>query len=76
MAGAPFHLGYFLTDAHAQAWAKPWSGNVGTEWSAPDLYVAVARELERAAMDYVLIEDNVFVGAKGPRNLTREQLAD
>ena len=24
----------------------------------------------------VRVEDNVFVGAKGPRNLTREQLAD
>lgn len=61
MTGAPFHLAYFLTDAHAQAWAKPWSGNIGTEWAKPDLYVAVAREMERAAFDYVLIEDNVFV---------------
>ena len=61
MTATPFHLAYFLTDAHAQAWGKPWSGNIGTEWTNPDLYVAVARELERACFDYVLIEDNVFV---------------
>lgn len=56
-----FHLAYFLTDSHAQAWGMPWSGNIGREWSKPDLYVAAARELERACFDYVLIEDNVFV---------------
>ncbi|MDH4364731.1 MAG: hypothetical protein OEY70_11690 [Acidimicrobiia bacterium] len=33
----------------------------GTEWSTPDLYVAVAREMERAAFNYVHIEDNMFV---------------
>jgi FMN-dependent oxidoreductase (nitrilotriacetate monooxygenase family) len=56
-----FHLAYFLTDSHAQAWGTPWAGNIGKEWELPDLYVAVARELERACFDYVLIEDNVFV---------------
>jgi FMN-dependent oxidoreductase (nitrilotriacetate monooxygenase family) len=56
-----FHLAYFLTDSHAQAWGQPWSGNIGQDWWKPDLYVAVARELERACFDYVLIEDNVFV---------------
>lgn len=56
-----FHLGYFLTDSHAQGWNTPWGGNIGTEWMQPDLYVAAARELERACFDYVLIEDNVFV---------------
>jgi alkanesulfonate monooxygenase SsuD/methylene tetrahydromethanopterin reductase-like flavin-dependent oxidoreductase (luciferase family) len=44
----PPHLEYFLTDGHAQAWAEPWSGDVGAEWTTPDLYVAAARELERA----------------------------
>lgn len=56
-----FHLAYFLTDSHAQAWGQPWSGDIGRDWWKPDLYVAVARELERACFDYVLIEDNVFV---------------
>lgn len=56
-----FHLAYFLTDSHAQAWGTAWGGNIGREWANPDLYVATARELERGCFDYVLIEDNVFV---------------
>lgn len=56
-----FHLAYFLTDSHAQAWGTAWGGNIGRDWALPDLYVAAARELERACFDYVLIEDNVFV---------------
>lgn len=56
-----FHLAYFLTDSHAQAWGTAWGGNIGREWAKPDLYVAAARELERACFDYILIEDNVFV---------------
>lgn len=56
-----FHLAYFMTDAHTQGWGNAWGGNIGKEWAKPDLYVAAARELERACFDYVLIEDNVFV---------------
>lgn len=56
-----FHLAYFLTDSHAQAWGTAWGGNIGREWANPDLYVATARELERGCFDYVLIEDNAFV---------------
>jgi len=56
-----FHLAYFLTDSHAQGWGTAWGGNIGKDWAKPDLYVAAARELERACFDYVLIEDNVFV---------------
>jgi FMN-dependent oxidoreductase (nitrilotriacetate monooxygenase family) len=57
----PFHLAYFLGDSHVQAWGKAWSGNVGQEWMNPDLYVYVARELERACFDYILLEDNLYV---------------
>jgi FMN-dependent oxidoreductase (nitrilotriacetate monooxygenase family) len=57
----PFHLAFFLADSHAQSWNKPWSGNIGTEWMNPDLYVAVARELERAGFDYILLEDNLYI---------------
>jgi FMN-dependent oxidoreductase (nitrilotriacetate monooxygenase family) len=56
-----FHLAWFLAGSNAQAWGKQWSGNIGREWMSPDLYVSVARELERAGFDYVLLEDNVFV---------------
>jgi FMN-dependent oxidoreductase (nitrilotriacetate monooxygenase family) len=57
----PFHLAYFLSDSHAQAWGKPWSGNIGAEWMKPDLYVDVARQLERGGFDYILLEDNVYI---------------
>jgi FMN-dependent oxidoreductase (nitrilotriacetate monooxygenase family) len=61
MSGSMFHLAWFLAGSNAQAWGKQWSGNIGREWMKPDLYVSVARELERAGFDYVLLEDNVFV---------------
>ncbi|CAN5579616.1 NtaA/DmoA family FMN-dependent monooxygenase [soil metagenome] len=63
MAQSPkqFHLAYFLGDSHVQGWNKAWSGNIGQEWMNPDLYVFVARELERACFDYILLEDNLYV---------------
>jgi FMN-dependent oxidoreductase (nitrilotriacetate monooxygenase family) len=35
---------------------------VGTTWTKPDLFVDLARAMERACFDYLLIEDNTFVG--------------
>jgi len=57
----PFHLAYFLAESHVQSWGRPWSGNNAKEWMNPDLYVFVARELERAGFDYILMEDNLYV---------------
>ncbi|WP_181782784.1 NtaA/DmoA family FMN-dependent monooxygenase [Pseudonocardia pini] len=62
MSPTPFHLGWFLAGSNAQAWGRPWSGAVGRDWAKPDLYVDAVRALERACFDYVLLEDNVFVG--------------
>jgi FMN-dependent oxidoreductase (nitrilotriacetate monooxygenase family) len=57
----PFHLAYFLANSHVQGWGRAWSGNVAQEWMKPDQYVFVARELERGGLDYILLEDNVYV---------------
>ncbi|CAN5579931.1 NtaA/DmoA family FMN-dependent monooxygenase [soil metagenome] len=57
----PFHLAFFLANSNVQSWNRPWSGNVGREWMKPDQYVFVARELERACFDYILLEDNVYI---------------
>lgn len=65
MTTTPFHLAFFLANSHVQAWNQSWSGNVGTEWMKPDQYVYVARELERACFDYILLEDNVYVPDAG-----------
>ena len=62
MAAKPFHLGWFLQGSSAQAWREPWTGHIGRTWMVPDLFVDLARALERACFDYVLIEDSSYVG--------------
>jgi FMN-dependent oxidoreductase (nitrilotriacetate monooxygenase family) len=62
MAGKPFHLGWFLQGSSAQAWGEPWTGHIGTEWMVPDLFMDMARSLERACFDYILLEDSSYVG--------------
>jgi FMN-dependent oxidoreductase (nitrilotriacetate monooxygenase family) len=62
MSQDPFHLTWFLSSAAVQGWGTPFTGNVGREWTSPDLYVRVAQDLERACFDYVLLEDNLFIG--------------
>ncbi|WP_426323327.1 NtaA/DmoA family FMN-dependent monooxygenase [Microbacterium sp. E-13] len=62
-----FHLGFFLgTGFGIQAWKAngdhgPWVGHNVSEWMRPDLYVDMARSLERAGFDYILIEDTSMV---------------
>jgi FMN-dependent oxidoreductase (nitrilotriacetate monooxygenase family) len=57
-----FHLGWFVGKGYSvHGWNQPWSGSVGTDWMEPDLYIDLARALERACFDYMLIEDGSFV---------------
>lgn len=58
----PFHLGWFLQGSSVQAWGEPWTGAIGRDWMVPDLFCDIARALERACFDYVLIEDSSYVG--------------
>ncbi|SNB76457.1 FMN-dependent oxidoreductase, nitrilotriacetate monooxygenase family [Arboricoccus pini] len=62
MADKRFHLGWFLAGSSVQAWGEPWSGNIGKEWMVPDFFVDVAKLLEKACFDYVLLEDSSYVG--------------
>ena len=57
-----FHLGWFFQGSSAQAWGEPWTGSIGRDWMKPDLVVDIARALERACFDYLLIEDSSYVG--------------
>ena len=59
---APFHLGWFLQGSSVQAWGEPWSGAIGRDWMVPELFTDMARALERACFDYVLIEDSSYIG--------------
>ena len=63
MAGAkPFHLAWFLQGSSIQAWGSPWTGNISEEWMSAEMFVDVARMIERAGFDYMLIEDSIYVG--------------
>jgi FMN-dependent oxidoreductase (nitrilotriacetate monooxygenase family) len=57
-----FHLGWFVGKGYSvHAWNQPYSGTIGSDWMQPDLYIDLARALERACFDYMLIEDGSFV---------------
>lgn len=58
----PFHLGWFLQGSSVQAWGEPWTGHIGTTWREPTLFLDMARCLERAGFDYILLEDSSYVG--------------
>lgn len=58
----PFHLGWFLQGSSVQAWGEPWTGAIGRDWMVPELFCDLARALERARFDYVLIEDSSYIG--------------
>jgi alkanesulfonate monooxygenase SsuD/methylene tetrahydromethanopterin reductase-like flavin-dependent oxidoreductase (luciferase family) len=60
--GKPFHLAWFLQGSSAQAWGEAWTGHIGTSWMVPELFLDMARTLERACFDYVLIEDSSYIG--------------
>ncbi len=62
MTPNPFHLAWFLQGSSVQAWGEPWTGPIGTTWEKPELFLDMARSLERACFDYILIEDSSYVG--------------
>jgi len=58
----PFHLGLFLQGSSVQAWNQPWTGRIAETWMKPELFLDVARSLERACFDYILLEDSSYIG--------------
>lgn len=62
MTASPFHLGWFCNGTSVPAWAQPFSGSIGSDWQDAQIFVDLARAMERAKFDYILIEDNTFVG--------------
>lgn len=75
MTDKRFHLGWFLQGSSVQAWGEPWTGNIGSEWMVPEFFIEMARNLERACFDYVLIEDSSYIGESygSSRNIYLEQ---
>ncbi len=62
MAAKPFHLAWFLQGSSIQAWGEQWSGNISEEWMSADMFLDLARSIERACFDYLLLEDSIYIG--------------
>ncbi len=58
----PFHLAWFLQGSSIQAWGEPWTGNISQEWMSAEMFLDLARSIERACFDYLLIEDSIYIG--------------
>ncbi len=57
-----FHLGWFIGKGYSvHGWNQPWTGAAATNWMEPDLYIDMARAMERAFFDYLIIEDGSFI---------------
>jgi FMN-dependent oxidoreductase (nitrilotriacetate monooxygenase family) len=62
MTTAPFHLAWFLQGSSIQAWGAEWTGNISEEWMTADMFLDLARNIERAGFDYLLLEDSIYIG--------------
>jgi FMN-dependent oxidoreductase (nitrilotriacetate monooxygenase family) len=57
-----FHFGWFVGKGYSpHGWNQPWTGTIGSDWMQPDIYMDLARGLERACFDCLVIEDGSFV---------------
>ena len=56
-----FHLAWFVKGISVQSWRDPWSGRGVSEWMMPELYIDLARALERACFDAMIIEDTSMI---------------
>jgi FMN-dependent oxidoreductase (nitrilotriacetate monooxygenase family) len=64
MSGKPFHLAWFVSRGYGpKAWRETFAGSASTtaRWMMPDLFVDLARAMERACFDYMIIEDSCNV---------------
>ena len=62
MANRQFHLAWFLSQGYGpKNWRGMWPGSDTARWMMPDLFVDLARAMERACFDYMIIEDSSMV---------------
>lgn len=62
MSAGQFHLGWFLGNSFGvHGWNQQWAGTSARDWAQPDLQIEMARALERACFDFLLLEDSSFV---------------
>ena len=54
-----FHLAWFLSQGYGpKTWRTGWPGSDLNRWMMPDLFLDLARGMERACFDYMIIEDS------------------
>src|ERR1700736_2737978 len=62
MAKRQFHLAWFLSQGYGpKTWRSAWPGSDVARWMMPDLFLDLARGMERACFDYLIIEDSSMV---------------
>ena len=62
MGRRPFHLSWFLSQGYGpKTWRGTWPGSDVARWMMPDLFLDLARAMERACFDYLIIEDSSMV---------------
>ncbi len=56
------HLGWFVGRGFSvHGWKQDWWGDDFRDWISPDIYLDLARALDRACFDYVMIEDGSLI---------------
>src|SRR5262245_31039044 len=54
-----FHLAWFLSQGYGpKSWRSDFPGSDLHRWMMPDIFVDLARGMERACFDYIIIEDS------------------
>jgi alkanesulfonate monooxygenase SsuD/methylene tetrahydromethanopterin reductase-like flavin-dependent oxidoreductase (luciferase family) len=62
MAKHHFHLAWFLSQGYGpKSWRSMWPGSDTARWMMPDIFVDLAKGLERGCFDYMIIEDSSMV---------------
>jgi FMN-dependent oxidoreductase (nitrilotriacetate monooxygenase family) len=59
MARKPFHLAWFLSQGYGpKTWRTRWPGSDLNRWMMPDIFIDLAKGLDRGGFDYMIIEDS------------------
>ena len=55
----PFHLAWFLSQGYGpKSWRSAFPGSDVSRWMMPDIFVDLAKGMDRACFDYMIIEDS------------------
>jgi hypothetical protein len=69
-----FHLAWFLSQGYGpKSWRSIWPGSASDlkRWMMPDIFIDLAKGMERACMDYMIIEDGSLRSrSRQERNMT------